>query len=150
MKFPYIKVTDFPRHQKRERWLPWMRVGISNPKGDSETLYPLGLVDSGSDITIVDHEIGEKLGFDIKKGKKDKVYGVGGGSIEIYFHEAILRIHDGSKEKPIIYEDWVAFTYKKFPRSMPQQTAIFGTLGFFRHLEVTFQYPKWIIANPRK
>jgi len=150
MKFPYILVTDFPRHLKRARLLPWMRFGISNPKKKSEIIYPVALVDSGSDVTIVDYEIGEKLGYNIKKGIRDKVIGVGGGSIEIYWHIAIYHIHDGSNEKPITYEDRIAFAYKKFPISMPQQTAILGTIGFFRNLEVTFEHPEYIFVKPKK
>ena len=116
MEFPYIKVIDFPKHQKRERILPWIRFGIFNPKEESNILYPVGLIDSGSDITIIDYELGEKLGFE---------------------------------KKPIIYQDFVAFTYEKFPSTMPQQTAILGTIGFFRHVDVTLKYPKNIFVEPK-
>lgn len=151
MKFPYTKVIDFPKHQKRERILPWIRFGIFNPKNESDSniLYPLSLVDSGSDITIIDHEFGEELGFEIKRGVKDRVYGVGGGHIDIWFHKIGLLIHDGSREKPIIYNDFAAFTYKKFPTTMPQQTAILGKVGFFRQLDVTLRYPKNIFIEPK-
>lgn len=150
MEFPYIKVIDFPKHQKRERVLPWILFGIFSLKDRSNILYPVGLIDSGSDITIIDHEFGEKLGIEIKKGIKDKVYGVGGGHIDIWFHKMGLSIHDGGKGEPIIYyNDFVAFTYEKFPTTMPQQTAILGTIGFFRQLDVTFKYPKNIFIEPK-
>lgn len=71
MKFDYIKVLDFPKHQKRERILPWVRFGIFNPKDQSQKLYPLGLIDSGSDITFINHEFGKQLGFDIKTRYKE-------------------------------------------------------------------------------
>jgi len=90
MEFPYIKVFDFPKHQKRKRILPWIRFGIFSPK------------------------------------------------------------EDGSKNKPITYSDFVAFTYQKFPASMPQQTAILGTIGFFKQVDVTFQYPKRILVRPKE
>ncbi|MBI2621765.1 MAG: hypothetical protein HYW63_03955 [Candidatus Levybacteria bacterium] len=83
MNFPYIKVLDFPHHLKRERILPWIRFGIFNPKNHTDIIYPVGLVDSGSDITFIDHELGEKLGYDIKSGVKDQVIGVGGGKTDI-------------------------------------------------------------------
>ena len=149
MRFPYIKVIDFPKHQKRVRILPWMRFGIFHPKDPSYVLYPLGLVDSGSDITFINHEFGEQLGFDIKSGKKGEVFGVGGGKIDVYFHVVGFQIHDGSKEKPIIYEDIAAFTYRDFPSTMPQQTAIFGTLGFFMNVDVTLRYPKEIVVEAK-
>ena len=43
---------------------------------------------------------------------------------------------------------WIRFGIynpeNKFPPSMPQQTAILGTLGFFRHFNITFSYPSFI------
>ena len=150
MKLDYIKVLDFPKHQKRERILPWIRFGIFNPKDQSQMLYPLGLVDSGSDITFINHEFGRKLGFDIKKGIRSEVYGVGGGKIDVYFHAVGFSIHDGSKEEPIIYQDMAAFTYTDFPSTMPQQTAILGTIGFFRNVDVMFYYPKHIVVEEKQ
>lgn len=149
MEFSYFKVIDYPKHQKRERILPWLRFGIFNLKDQSNILYPVGLIDSGSDVTIIDHEFGEKLGIEIKEGIKDKIYGVGGGHIEVWFHKVGLSVQDGSKRKAIIYSDLVAFTYEKFSATMPQQTAILGTIGFFRQLDVTFKYPKNIFIEPK-
>ncbi|PIU35400.1 hypothetical protein COT03_01350 [Candidatus Shapirobacteria bacterium CG07_land_8_20_14_0_80_39_18] len=144
MRFTYLPVLDFPNHQKRTRYLPWIRFGIANPKNKSEIVYPIGLIDSGSEITFVDYEIGEELGFDIETGKSEKVYGVGGGFIRVYYHKTILYIQNKDSEEPIIFEDWIAFSKEKFPDTMPQQTAILGTIGFFRHLKITFNYPKFI------
>ena len=149
MNFPYTKVIDFPKHQKRERLLPWIRFGIFNPKSSYNILYPLGLVDSGSEITFITYEFAENLGFDIKKGKKVEVVGVGGGKIDVFLHEVGFQIGDSSKEKPIIYKSLAAFTYGDFPSSMPQQTAILGTLGFFEYLDVTFRYPREIIIESK-
>ncbi len=144
MIFPYVKATRFHKHQRVERLLPWIRFGVYNPKDKSNTLYPLGLVDSGSEITFIDHEFGEALGYDIKKGKKIEVIGVGGGKIDVYLHKVGIVIGDNDQNKPLLTEDAVAFTYNEFPSSMPQQTAILGTLGFFRHFSVTFNYPNFI------
>ena len=149
MTFPYIRVLRFYKHQKRERMLPWIRFGIFNPKDRSSIIYPLGLIDSGSDITFVDHEFGERLGFDIKKGHKGEVFGIGGRKIDIYFFKAGISISDGSKEKPIVYEDFVGFTYKEFPITMPQQTAILGTMGFFRNVDITFSYPNYMYIKKK-
>lgn len=149
MEFPYFKVIDFPKHQKRERILPWIRFGIFNLKDKSKILYPVGLVDSGSDVTIIDYEFAEELGIEVKKGKKNKIYGVGGGNIEIWFHQIGLSIDDGNSKKPIIFQDFVGFAYEKFPLTMPQQTAILGTIGFFRNINVTFNYPSRILINPK-
>lgn len=148
MKFNYVKVYDFPKHQRRERILPWIRFGIFNPKNAEEVLYPVGLVDSGSDVTIIDYEFGERLGYEVHSGQKQKIFGVGGGFITVYFHKVGFLIHDGSDESPIRYQDLVAFTIEKFPPTMPQQTAILGTIGFFRHFRVTFEFPHQIGLIP--
>lgn len=153
MNFPYIKVIDFPKHNKRERYLPWLRFGVFNPIDKKNVIFPLGLVDSGSNVTIIDYEIGESLGFDIQKvtkGFKGKVYGVGGGSIDVYFHKVGFVIDNKLGEKPIVFTDYAGFTYRHFPMSMPQQTAILGHMGFFNHLEVCFKHPQLITIKPLK
>lgn len=127
--------------------MPWIRFGIFNPKDKSKVLYPVGLVDSGSDVTVVDYEFAEELGIKIKKGQKSKVYGIGGGKIEIWFHKIGFLIQDKESSKPIIYQDFAGFTYEKFPLTMPQQTAILGTAGFFCQLKVSFDYPKSIFVE---
>jgi len=149
MEFPYLKVIDFPKHQKRERFLPWIRFGIFNPKNKIKILYPVGLVDSGSDITIIDYEFAEELGIEIKKGPKIKVYGIGEGKIEVWFSLVGFILEDDNGNQPITYQDLVGFTYESFPLTMPQQTAILGTVGFFRHLKVTFDYPRSIVLEPK-
>lgn len=142
--FPYILVTDFPKHQKRIRSLPWIRFGIFNPKNPDVVLYPLGLVDSGADITTVEREFGEQLGYSIEKGKKDKIFGVGGSSITTYFHNVGLLVEDLGSKVVKKYSSWVGFTFQTFPKSMPQQTAILGRLGFFDKFGVTFNHSESI------
>jgi|SRR3989344_3454172 len=148
MEFPYTKVLDFPKHQKRTRLLPWIRVGIYNPKDQSKIIYTLGLVDSGADISIIDREIGEELGFEIEKGSKQEIIGVGGGLTKGFLHEVGYRLENLSNHKDVIqYIDYAIFTKNTFSTTMPQQTAIYGTIGFFRRLLVTFVYPTRIIIE---
>lgn len=148
MEFPYTKVLDFPKHQKRTRLLPWARVGIFNPKDPKNVIYSLGLIDSGADSTIVDREIGEELKFEIDKGTPEQIFGVGGGSIKGFAHMVGYLIENPDDPKDLIkYQDLTIFTKNPFPSTMPQQTATFGTIGFFRHLMVTFMFPKSIIIN---
>lgn len=94
MKFPYARVFDFPKHQKRTRLLPWIRVGIYNSKNRTNIIYPLGLVDSGADLTIIDREIGEGLGYDIEKGPKVEIKGVGGGFVTGFIHKINYRLEN--------------------------------------------------------
>ncbi len=148
MIFPYIKVSNFVSHKLRERYLPWVRFGIYNPINKSKIVYPLGLVDSGSEITFINHELGEQLGFNIKKGSKLNVKGVGGGSIEAYLFLVGLTIDDEkTNAKPLNIVGQIAFTYSDFPPTMPQQTAILGTAGFFKYFKVTFEFPRYIEIN---
>ncbi len=149
MIFPYVKVTRFVKHQKIERLLPWIRFGIYSPENKSYILHPFGLVDSGSEITFVDHEFGLELGYDIKKGKKIEVIGVGGAKLDVYLHKVGILLNNSGKDKNLSAEDLVGFSYNKFPPSMPQQTAILGTLGFFRHFNITFNYPSFIKIENR-
>ena len=74
--------------------------------------------------------------------KKGIVTGFGGGKVEVLFLEAEYEIDDKSGKKSITYRDLVAFTKRSFVQTHPQQTAIFGTIGLFRNVKVTFNYPK--------
>jgi len=149
MDFDYALVTDWPGHQTRQRYLPWINIGIRKI-GSPKTLYPLGLVDSGAELTVMDKEIGEELGFNFSKAKRGNMTGFGGGKVEILILEAEYEIDDKSGKKPIVYRDLLAFTRTPFPQTHPQQTAIFGTIGLFRNVKVAFSYPKNIhIENSR-
>lgn len=141
MDFDYTLVTDWPGHQPRQRYLPWINIGIRKP-GKPETIYPLGLLDSGAELTIVDKEIGEELGFNLSKAKKSSLTGFGGGKVSVLILEAEYEINDKSGKKAIIYRDLVGFTQQAFPQTHPQQTAIFGTVGLFRNVQVTFNHPR--------
>jgi len=148
MEFPYAKVLDFPKHQKRTRILPWIRVGIFNPKSPLKIVFTLGLVDSGADISIVDREIGKELGYETAKGIPEKIIGLGGAKTYGFGHKVGFLLEDpDDNSNTIKYFDYVIFTKNTFPSTMPQQTAIYGTIGFFRHLMVTFVYPKSIINH---
>lgn len=144
MNFPYVLATRWdPNHIRNESIVPWIRFGIYNISDPSNIVYPLGLIDSGSEISFVTHEFGEQLNIDIKKTKnKGTVNGVGGGAIEVFYHKIGLILE--KDEEKFNFEDFVGFAYRDFPTSMPQLTAILGTVGFFNHLNVSFKYPKQI------
>ncbi|MBI2326929.1 hypothetical protein HYU92_01275 [Candidatus Curtissbacteria bacterium] len=141
MDFDYALVTDWPRHKPRQRYLPWINIGIRKI-GKEKTIWPLGLVDSGADLTIVDREIGDELGFDFKKARKNFITGFGGAKVEVLLTEAEYVIDDNKGKRPIIYRDLIGFTKGQFPLSHPQQTAIFGTIGLFRNVHVEFDFPR--------
>ena len=144
MDFPYTLVTDWPKHQARQRYLPWINIGVRKPS-TSKTLWPLGLVDSGAELTVVDQEIGKEVGLNFKKALKGTITGFGGAKVQVLMVEVEFVIDDAKTKTPIVYQDFAAFTISSFPVSHPQQTAIFGTVGLFRKvIKVSFEYPKRI------
>ena len=150
MKFEYAKISKFIRHQKTTGIIPWIRFGIYRPGDPKDIVYPQGLVDSGSDVTIVNPEFAEELGINIKKGQRTTIHGIGGGAVEGYIHPIGYFIQDAIRsERPIVYTDDIIFSTKSFPPSMPTQTAILGTVGFFRHVDVILKYPKEIIIKSK-
>jgi len=50
------------------------------------------LVDSGADLCIFHAEIGEELGIDIKKGKPQEVFGIGGKASIFYLHKIMIAV----------------------------------------------------------
>lgn len=150
MNFPYTEVEEYRGFITIRRVWPWMPITLSNPHNSTKVITPLGLIDSGADITMVDIEIGEYLGYKVEEGIKDIVFGVGGGKLIGYFHDVNFLIEDPKrKEKPIKYSDQVFFVKTSFPTTVPQQTAIFGTVGLFKHTVVTFDFPNVVTINQK-
>lgn len=148
MNLPYLQVIDFPKHQFRKRVLPWIRIGIFNPQNPEKIIDTVGLIDSGAEITILDREIGENLGYRVEKGIKEELRGLGGGTIPGFTHKVGFIIEDPDNTvKQIKYIDFAVFAKNPFPATMPQQTAIYGTVGFFQHLMVTFIFPSQITID---
>ncbi len=151
MEFDYIQVLGFnEKHQKVNRVVPWINITIFNPKSPQKSIDAYCLVDSGSDTTFFTYEIGEYLGIDIPTGKMSLTYGVGGGCIKVFYHNVGIRIEDPKgRQKIIEYEDIIGFTKSDFPNTFPQQTGILGSMGFFRNVKVTLDYPKSIIIGKK-
>ena len=153
MNFDYLQPWVFPGHQKIKRQIavPWIRFGIYNPENPDKKIFIYGLADSGSDLTIVSRDIADYLGYEINEKKGVKIAGVGGGMIEGYAREVGLIIEDTkNKDKTIEYATKIVFSKVKFPQSMPNQSAILGTIGFFTHLNVTFKCPLITIEEKPK
>ena len=69
MKFRYKKFGNVLR--------PVIPIKVSSSKNPEGFGYEV-LVDSGADLSIFHADIGEALGIDVKKGKPQEVFGVGG------------------------------------------------------------------------
>ena len=66
-------------------------IPIEIKYGDLAIPYEV-LVDSGADLCIFHAEIGEALGIDIKKGKPQEVFGIGGKASMFYLHKITIVV----------------------------------------------------------
>ena len=108
-------------------------IEIKVKSGDKAFGYHV-LVDSGADICLFHAEVGEALGIDIKKGKREIVTGVGGKSSEYFLHKLEIEVGGWSYEIP------VGFLPDIGTRSILY--GIVGQKGFFENFKVSFDLPK--------
>ncbi len=95
------------------------------------------LVDSGADLCIFDAEIGEAIGIDIKKGKPQEVFGVGGKASIYYLHKITIEVGGWS------YKINAGFMPNVAGKIM--QYGIVGQKGFFDIFVVKFDLLKKIV-----
>ena len=81
MKFRYKKFGQFLR--------PVIPIKIKNK--DRFVNYEV-LIDSGADLCIFDAEIGEVIGIDIEKGKREIVGGIAGQTAEYFIHPVEIEV----------------------------------------------------------
>lgn len=131
MKFKYQKL----RSSKTEEiiYRPIIHISIASDQGKTQDYFVL--VDSGADNCIFDAEIGEIIGLKIKEGELKKVYGVGGKSINVYFHNIFISV--GGHEYPLK----CGFSYEMAQNGY----GLLGQIGFFDKFKVIFDYTKKII-----
>lgn len=89
MKFRYKKFGNVLR--------PVIPIKVSSSKNPEGMGYEV-LVDSGADLCIFHAEIGEALGIDIKKGKPQEVFGIGGKASIFYLHKITVVVGGWSYE----------------------------------------------------
>lgn len=100
------------------------------------------LVDSGADICIFDQEIGGALGLEVKKGRKQEVFGIGGKASFYYLHD--IEIEVGGWR----YEIEAGFMPTVSGRTLPY--GVVGQRGFFEFFTVRFDLQKESIELKRK
>lgn len=132
MKFPYFK---FPLQQKS----PFFGTAILKPIIPVELLYGSkkirygALIDSGADFCILDSEIGEYLGIDIRSGARETFGGIQErGGAEAFLHKIVLNIGGWD------YTTTVGFSYDIAKHGF----GILGQKGFFDMFAVTFDFLK--------
>src|ERR1700704_660913 len=124
MKFDYKRYNQYTVR-------PVIPIRLVN--GDNKIGYEV-LVDSGADLCIFNSEIGEAIGIDVKKGKPQEVFGVGGKASIYYLHN--LNIDVGGWE----YEIQAGFMPDVAGRVMPY--GLVGQKGFFENFIVKFDLKK--------
>ena len=108
-------------------------IPIKLKSGGNEVSYEV-LVDSGADLCIFDEEIGEALGIDVRKGKQQEVFGVGGKASFYYLHK--IKIDVGGWE----YDIEAGFMPNVSGRQVSH--GIVGQRGFFENFTVKFNKRK--------
>jgi hypothetical protein len=88
MKFDYLEIPsrDPGKQSARRPYIP-IRILYGNKFQDL-----LCLVDSGADLCLFPAKIGELLGIDIERGKKEQIGGIAETSIVAYIHPVRLIV----------------------------------------------------------
>jgi len=123
MKFRYARYGSILR--------PVIPIKVKN--GDNEIGYHV-LVDSGADLCLFDEEIGQTLGIDVRSGRAQEVFGVGGKTSAYYLHRVQVEI--GGHE----YDIEAGFMQNVAGHIMPY--GIVGQKGFFDIFIVKFNLMK--------
>jgi hypothetical protein len=96
------------------------------------------LIDSGSDQTIFNHEIGGILGIRVEQGIKGSFTGTSGTRQDVFYHQLGLKLRSGFRSAE--YTARVGFA------RLPSDVAgILGQKGFFDHFEVLLSQRKELI-----
>ena len=108
-------------------------VPITIKHGNKSIRYE-ALVDSGADACFFHAEVGELLGLDIKKGKAEEVFGIGGKASVYYRHKIMVEIGGWSREIEAGFLPDVAGRVMKY--------GVLGQKGFFDLFIIKFDLPK--------
>ncbi len=124
MKFPYFKLPN-PDPKKKFLKYPWIPVSI-NARDNKRTF--LMLVDSGADYCILEEEVADFLGINIKAGEQIKTSGIGGNATVYYFDNIYLNIGG------IEIKTRCGFINGKLVDG--KIAGVLGRQGFFEHFKV--------------
>ncbi len=81
MKFKYTSTltSDTKGHLLKR---PVLKLELTTTSG--RKIYPVGLVDSGADLTLVNIQYAKELGLDVAKLKEKSMRGIGEGTITTF------------------------------------------------------------------
>jgi hypothetical protein len=77
-------------------WCPFLNVRIANPKRHSPPSMRFeAMIDTGASRCIFHAQIGESVGFDVRKGIEENTIGVSGLQTRLYVHEVAVYTVSG-------------------------------------------------------
>jgi len=120
-------VIRFPYSYRRQRLFPIVPVTLI--VGSYEVTTD-ALVDSGANISVFRHEIGECLDLEIETGKETLLQGLGGRVIG-YIHEVTMKVEQVSFSCQVV-----------FSRELTVGVNILGRQDFFEKFRVIFDERK--------
>ena len=119
--------------------VPRVPMVFRNPKNGRE-LPIFCLVDSGASDTLINREIAESLGIEVKGGNPHSYGGIG-GSVKGYEHTITMRLAGDTRE----------FTIVCSVLALPSYDGLLGQRGFFDNYKVVFEkYKKRFEVTARK
>ena len=131
MKFSYLKFPSEPSDafpDRKSNLRPVIPVKLSH---GNNSLRFQSLIDSGADWCVFHGEIAKELGIDLKAGKQQHFYGVGGFKQFAYFHT--IQIEIGGWKYPC---------YCAFSEDLKTPYGLLGQAGFFDRFQVKFDLAK--------
>lgn len=131
MKFSYLKFPSEPSHAFPDRKSCLRPVIPVTLFGSNNSLRVQSLIDSGADWCIFHGEIAKELGIDLKSGKQQHFFGVGGGKQFAYFHTVQMEI-GGHKFS----------CYCAFSEDLKTPYSLLGQVGFFDKFQVRLDFTK--------
>ncbi|MCR4279425.1 MAG: hypothetical protein NUV78_01665 [Candidatus Zambryskibacteria bacterium] len=125
MKFRYKKFGNVLR--------PVIPIKVSSSSNTDGFGYEVR-VDSGADLCIFHAEIGEALGINVKKGKPQEVFGIGGKASIYYLHKVNIVVGGWPYEIEAGFMPSVAGNVMQY--------GVVGQRGFFDLFTIKFDLSK--------
>jgi hypothetical protein len=124
-----VSYTKFPSTSPVVKgfWRPMLDVKLINL---GKSIRVVGMVDSGSDHTLVNKEFAPLLGLTWNAGIKSQVAGIDDVSLPMYLHEIEFEVINLAGSRRKIMAGFVDF---------PKVTLLLGQIGFFENYVVRFK-----------
>ncbi|MHB8539439.1 MAG: aspartyl protease family protein [Candidatus Acidiferrales bacterium] len=118
---------QYPTPDGEFDWCAVLAVRISNPKRHSPPSRRFeALIDTGASRCIFHAQIGEAVGFDVRKGHEEQTVGVSGKPTIVYLHTVNLYVGTG-----------IVVLKAGFCYELPL-AALLGRRGFLENFKFTF------------